>query len=461
MAPAQYWPESARPYVDLYAKRRILSDQYCYDGQLEKALEELIGVGLVIDAPLFEGRRSELADVNLLREMSQGSQDTAGATVRDATLGQIAFLSTDLFQRCGEDVELAKLLLDFVLNVAAREDRSWREMGSFAGSRSSERVSLTLNRAIWPFELKVRSWIPIKAPDADAIAPMPANESNLRAILDLSWLKDNRDAVELLHQVFGFRQLPLLLDSLGTEIEDDLVELLRSPELVKVAATNPDAVKFASDLEDADITLDSVRDFVEDAAEDEGLIEHLADRREQRRRVHDNQNLGATVEDLVSENLKKAGFNVRRTGIGSDFEIAVEIGHLANLHITHERRSWLVEVKATRDQRVRMTDTQARTAVSESERFLLCVVPVDPDNIDTELADIWPNMRFVAGLGDRLAGLCNDLGDFEDIRSDITAETDSGVQLEIRPGPARVRVASSVWEDEGFPLDDLAAKLLA
>ena len=460
LAPARYWPESAQPYAELYAENRLLSDSYCDEDGLASSLEALIAVGLVVAAPLFEGRRAELADVNLLREMSQGEPDTVGTIVRDARFGQIAFLATDLVQRCGENAELAKLLLGFVLNVAAREDQSWREMGSFGGNRTGERVSLSLNRAIWPFELKVRSWIPVKAPDADAIAPMPANESNLREILDPSWLKGNRDAVDLLHQVFGFRQLTLLLDSFGTEIEGDLVELLQYPELVKAAANNPDAVRFASELKDTDVTLDSVRDFVKDVAEDERLLEHLANRREQRRRVHENQKLGAIIETLVRDNLKIAGFSVRRTGIGSDFEIALETGHLANLHITREKQSWLVEVKATRDQRVRMTDTQAKTAVNEGNRFLLCVVPVESGDSYPQAADIWPNMRFVDGLDDRLANLCNDLGDFEDMRADITADAVTGVQLEISPGPARIRVASSVWEDDGFPLDELAVRLL-
>ena len=146
--------------------------------------------------------------------------------------------------------------------------------------------------------------------------------------------------------------MTLLLDSLGTEMEDDLVTLLQYPELVKAAAANPDTVRFAAELDDTEITLDAVRTFVRDAAEDENLLDHLANRREQRRRVHENQNLGAIVENLVSQHLKEAGFHVRRTGVGSDFEIALETGHLANLHITLEGQSWLVEVKATRDQRV-------------------------------------------------------------------------------------------------------------
>ena len=461
LAPVLFWPETSQPYADLYADNRLLSDDYWNDDELAKALDTLIEVGLVISAPLFEGRRAELADANLLREMSQGKQDSVGAIVRDATFVQIAFLATDLVQRCGENSELAKLLLEFVLNVAVREDQSWRQMGSFSGTRSGERVFLTLNKAIWPFELKVRSWIPVKSPDADAIAPMPANESYLREILDSSWLKGNHDAVELLHRIFGFRQLTLMIDSAGTELEDDLVELLKRPELVSVAANNPDAVEFVSELKDTEINLDSMRDFVQDATEDESLLDYLAKRRKQRHRVHENQELGATVEKLVGEHLKDAGFHVRSTGVGSDFEIAAEMGHLANLHITRKEQSWLVEVKATREQRVRMTDTQARTAVEEGNRFLLCVVPLNLDDMSNDLADIHAKIRFVDGIGERLTDLCDDLGDFEEIRVDITADTTSGVQLEISPGPARFGISSSIWDDYGCSLDELAARLLS
>ena len=40
--------------------------------------------------------------------------------------------------------------------------------------------------------------------------------------------------------------------------------------------------------------------------------------------------------------------------------------------------------------RVRMTDVQARTAVNEGDRFLLCVVPVDSDSLVSGLADFGP-----------------------------------------------------------------------
>ena len=232
--------------------------------------------------------------------------------------------------RCVQDIELAKLLLDFVLNVAAREDQSWRKTESVLGNRSGERVTLSLFGATWPFELKVRAWIPVRTTDDegnDRITPMPANESHLRDILDPSWLKGNRDAVDLLHKAFGFRQLTLMLDSLDNEIESDLVELLQDPELVRAAASNTDAVKFASELESADITLDSIRELVQDM-------------REQRRRTQDIQDLGFSVECLVRESLELAGFSVRRTGIGSDFEIAMELGDVANPESTEGIRRW-------------------------------------------------------------------------------------------------------------------------
>ena len=459
LAPVTHWPVSTQPYEGLYTENRLLSKRYSVDEEIVGALDELIAAGVVIAAPLFEGRRAEIDDANLLREMSAGEDDTVGVVVRDAPFGQIAFLATDLVQRCGQDPELAKLLLRFVLTVAAREDQSWHRSDSVPGFRSGERVELTLCGAVWPYELKIRPWIPMERPNAEGFVPMPADESNLRNILDPSWLSGNRDAVDLLHQVFGFRQLTLMLDSLETEIESDLVELLRDPELVRVAAGSPEAVRFASDLGARDISLDSVREFVDDLEEDETLREHLANRREQRRRGQENQNLGATVETLVKENLEQAGFSVCDTGVGSDFEIMADLGDLASLELTRDTETWLVEVKATRDQQVRMTGTQARTAVNEGERYLLCVVPIESGYNSTEVGEVRVNIRFVAGIGGRVSELCNDLGEFEEMRTDITAEMSSGVQLEITPGPARVRVSSSVWEKDGFPLDDLAKRL--
>ena len=108
---------------------------------------------------------------------------------------------------------------------------------------------------------------------------------------------------------------------------------------------------------------------------------------------------------------------------------------------------------------VRLSSTQAKTAVkatrdqkNKKERFLLCVVPVGPGNIDPELDTVRANMRFIKNIGPRVAQMCNGLDKLEKLRGKIIADESSGVQLEVVSGTARIRVANSVWENDGFPL---------
>ena len=86
-------------------------------------------------------------------------------------------------------------------------------------------------------------------------------------------------------------------------------------------------------------------------------------------------------------------------------------------------------------------------------------MPVELESDALDLDDVLASMKFVADVGRRVTPLCDNLGEFEELRVDITAGSSSGVQLEIPPGPARIRVNRSVWENDGFPLDDLAEHL--
>ena len=118
----------------------------------------------------------------------------------------------------------------------------------------------------------------------------------------------------------------------------------------------------------------------------------------------------------------------------------------------------MVEVKATRGHEVRdMTDTQARTAVEEGSRFLLCVVQVEPGS-EPQLDTVRANMRFVEDIGSRVADLCDNLEKFKNLHSNMTTvESSPGIRLEVEVGPPRICVAKSVW-DKGFCLEDLSKK---
>ena len=160
---------------------------------------------------------------------------------------------------------------------------------------------------------------------------------------------------------------------------------------------------------------------------------------------------------MVRQGLEDEDFTVKQAPIGSDFEIEhdlVEEGEEVGIEASRNGRKWLVEVKATRGQDVRMTATQAKTAANQKDGFLLCVVPVERENTELELDEVRAAVRFVANIGSRVDKLCEDFAALEGLRGDITADESDGVQLEVMSGAARVRVASSVW-NTGVCLEDL------
>lgn len=218
----------------------------------------------------------------------------------------------------------------------------------------------------------------------------------------------------------------------------------------------------ANILVSTDGDLDAVSEFVEDLKSDRHLESYLAERRNRRRIVHENQRLGKLVEEIVKASVEGEGFTVRRTGIGSDFEMeydVVEGSDEIGIELSHNSRTWLVEVKGTRDQRVRMTPTQARMSVEKADKFLLCVVPVGRDNNGLDEDRIYSDMRFVQGIGSRVEAFCENWDTLNEIRDDVVAASVTGIQLEIQAGTARIRVEKSVWQD-GMCLKDLSTQLV-
>ena len=124
LAPVSHWNDSAKPYKDLYTPNRILSDIYTDDNELSTALKLLIERALALPGPLFRGRRPSPVDGPLLNEIAPDCPE-GRFTFRSHEFGQIAFLGNQVVPRCGNHRELAELLLDFVVNVAAREDPGW------------------------------------------------------------------------------------------------------------------------------------------------------------------------------------------------------------------------------------------------------------------------------------------------------------------------------------------------
>lgn len=448
LAPVSYWPESSKDYAELYTKNRVLSDNYVADVELNVALQPLIDRSIAIPAPLHRARRAEL-EGDLLREMAPGIS-TDGVTVRNQPFSQIAFLATEVVQRCGRNKDLAVLLLDFVLNVAVKNDPTWDETTPMNGSRSGESVQLALRRSTWPYELKVRSWVPVPVGDEEeeqkTFAPTPATEANLRELLKPLWLRNNSRAIDLLHRVFGFNQLTLSLETLSpelkSEVEGNLVRLLEDPDLVKSAAANLGAVKAAVENPEVAEILATAK------PEDIQKIQAgLAERQEQAQRRERNRSFGLAVQDAIAASIRSYDLGVELIDRGYDYEVTA----LDDAVFSFEVDSYFLEVKATTSGDVRLTPMQAKTACDHPDRFVLCVVDLRGEQVkaDWKPGDVKPHARLVTGIGDDLVEI------YPEVVS--LADTDKPVYLR-NESELRYGVSAAVWE-QGISIDEWVESL--
>ena len=114
-------------------------------------------------------------------------------------------------------------------------------------------------------------------------------------------------------------------------------------------------------------------------------------------------------------------------------------------------------------QEVKMSSEQVKKAVKKNANFLLCVVPI-PESVEIDLETVKENMRFIADIGDRVSQLYGDIDFLEAVREyiteDLTAETIADVRLTVDSGEIGVLIKNSVWEKNGFPLDELVEHLI-
>ena len=105
--------------------------------------------------------------------------------------------------------------------------------------------------------------------------------------------------------------------------------------------------------------------------------------------MDENRDFGKRVEkrvrQLLDQNLKPKGFSVTRKYTGSDLEILPETFDISTQEIIqNDDEKWLVEIKGTRVQSVKMSFEQTKSALEKGEKFLLCVVPI-PENTQSRL----------------------------------------------------------------------------
>lgn len=444
LAPVEAWPEDLQPFSDIFPRRHTLANAFFEavpNPEIWQTLEKegFLRRDVITTREVFFN--TFLPDEPLTEEDHE--------TAEYVTVTDIAFISRDnigIMARVRDSQSLACIFWRFLTDWLIVHDASGLEVTEAACNCNETHRYYP---AEWLVPLKRNRWVPLGGGKRGQVTAQSLADLLRGSGWEPSSLNENPAAEKLLEAI-GLTRFDLVR-AFGAATDDErkkqdniLTELL-------------DAA--AGDIN----RLGHAHQYIEDLKNDNELPDVLAERRERRRIVNENQRLGSQVEELVKEILKVEGFDVRRTGVGSDFEISYnsnETDDVTTLELTRANQSWLVEVKATRVQDVRMTTTQAETAVDQGDRFLLCVIPVALGNAEVELKDVQANMRFVENIGPRVERLCKGFNDLENRRNNINAEGDFGVYMEVTAGSARVHINSSVWQNDGFQLQDLLNRLL-
>ncbi len=438
LAPTKAWAEDLQPYEDLFPWQCIMADDFFAVMPGADVWQMLSERGYVRTDVIVQSDKA-LGDFLPDEPLADGEHKT----VNPVAVTDLILLAGDsgIMARVRNRPERARLFWSFLTEWLVTHDPEGLEIRTATCECDS---SHRYFQAMWLVPVVRRSWVP----QGGNIRDRATAQSLAKLLLS------------------GGDWTPNSLSN--TPTISKLLEAIRVTRLDLMRHFVVSDDKSRSDLDDAMTNilvstggdLSHISKFVEDMKTDEDLPNHLAERRKQRRVVHENQRLGGLVEDLVKEGLEDEGFTVKRTGIGSDFEIEydlIEENEEIGIELSRNDQTWLVEVKATREQRVRMTARQAETAVKKGDGFLLCVVPVGQSGTNLEKDDIRANMRFVQNIGPRVEPLCVELGELNDLREDVTTPSDSDIQLEIESGTARIRVDNAVWHN-GIRLGDLSAQ---
>ena len=444
MAPVGCWNESLQPFSELFPRRHVIADDFFAatpDNNVWVALEEqrLCRREAIIKRQVYLDAFAP----------SEPLTDEDHKTSESVDVTDIGFLVRDeigIMARVRQSQRLARIFWQFLTEWVIVHDPNGVEIQKAKCDCGDEHQYYS---AKWLVPVQRNRWVPLGSDKRGPVTAQSLADLLRGGDWEPSSLNENPAAVKLLEAI-GITRFDLVRAFVAASDDERGQQDSILTGILDAAAGQTDRLNHA-------------RQYIEYLSDDEALPQVVEDRQKQRQVVRENQNLGKQVEDLVRESLEKEGFEVRRKPIGSDFEIehdALEGDVESGIEVKGLNRTWLVEVKATRGQAVRMTEKQANTAREEGNRFLLCVVPLEDYKPILTLEEVSTKMRFVQNIGPLVAPLCDNLDEFREMREDITTSDASTVQLIVDAGTVRVQVAAPVWEDQGFQLEDLLSKLL-
>ena len=427
LAPLKIWPEAARPFGTLFPRRRILANDFVdNDRDLWRQLEER---NYIITSPLVETRR--VVEVFLPDEpLPERDRPGGHKSTEEVEVSDVACLvepDIGLIDTARKSRKRAKTLIQFLTEfVAVADSRAFEKhtVDCECGDQHN------LYRAAWLVPLHGRRWVPLDSSGRRSAQASAESLANL--------LADSPETAELLSGDLGER----LLDALGISRADLALRVVADDEEKRLAL-----IRSMQDLAVAAGDVDRVRELATEIRKHPEIIDSIEKRKSRRRKIQRNQEIGRLVEKLLRLELEDSGLTVKRTHIGSDFEVESDF-------VENEEEQWFelvaasgstfIEVKSTKVDQVKMTPAQAEKACSLDGRFALCVISLDDDAPTSE--KIRERLRVVFGIGAYLESALADYGSLQEA-ADTARRPHGAVELEIMEGEVRFRIGRAIWED--------------
>ncbi len=425
LAPMATWPQGGRRFGSLFPKRMVFADLFAEEDP--DLWPRLAKRGYVNASPLIETSRVVEA---FLPDEPLPDRTGSHRSTQEVEVSDIAFLvksDAGLIDTARKSRRRATEFIRFLVEyVAEADEQAFEERRVECECDESHKTY----RAAWLTPLSRRQWVPL---DASGRRGATASAESLAGLL-----ADSRETSSLLLGGRGEQ----LLRALGISSADLALRVVADEEGQRLSL-----IRSMQDLAEAAGDVDRVRELTKEIRDHPGIIETIEERKIRRQKIRRNYEIGSLVENLLREGLEECGLTVRRTRIGSDFEVEsdfVENEEEVGLELAGTRGTTLIEVKSTRIDQVGMTPAQAKRACSLNDGFALCVVPMDEDTPTG--ATIRDRLRVVFGVGTHLKAL---LSDYEAVReAEVAARQPRGaVELKIVEGQARFRVGRAVWED--------------
>ena len=448
LAPLRAWAKDLEPFKDLFPPERILADAFFEVVIKPDAWKELDNRHLIKSEKIIIDDKSN--DLKLFSPEVYEDEDNKKIHEID-----MPFCTTDILE-----------WNEIMRNARSNRDNSylfWRFLTEYIMKKDSlglEEKSVKCTScdkyhkyypAAWLRTVRSNKWIRLGDPHFRADAPSLAN------LLQNKWelkLLENPGVCNLLQA--------MSVDPAA------LKRLFISDEVINVATTLYDSPQLVQHIQDNENLSQDIEKILEvTGGELSQVVKDAEERKEQQDRVDENRDFGKQVENwvkqILEQILKPKGFSVTPKHTGSDFEISSEAFDMPAQEIIQNNEKWLIEVKGTRIQSVKLSFEQTKNALDKGEEFLLCVVPI-PENAKPKFETVRENMRFIKNirgkLGDRVAILCSSIDGQKAVKDDDTlADPSPGINLDFEAGKAGIDVQKSVWRDEGFPLEKLAENL--